>query len=811
MSKIRGKGKKTGNISMLATTSNRFLDRIDPLHAKFPLFDHPFVRHIWESKYRWQDEQTPYDTFKRVAYAIHPMESANPEVAYEAMCAGLWMPGGRIIAGAGTTKRVTLLNCYVNQTLEDSLESIMEGVSVAARTQQQGGGIGTDFSTLRPEGAILHRTGGRASGPLPFMDMWHSMCSTIMSAGDRRGAMMGTIVDTHPDLPKFITAKQQQGRLTNFNLSILVSDMFMEAVKEDADWQLYFSIPPIEDTGLGSFEGDDGQTQYIYSEIKARKLWEQITRTTFEYSEPGVIFIDRVNDLNNLKYTETISCTNPCGEQPLPPHGCCNLGAVNLSRLVHKPFTDSARIDFDLLKEITKLGVRFLDSVIEVTNYPLEAQQEEEFNKRRIGLGVSGLADCLAQLQIRYGSSKAVEITDKIFYTLSQAAYSESIDLAEEKGPFPLWTTELLDHNSWAAQRLDHALLARARKHGLRNGVLLTVAPTGTTSILFGNVSSGIEPVFDHQPKRRVRQLGQDKWETHDTLGYGAALYERYRQQQLEPGDHGNIGDFGLPGYMVTTDDLTIEDHITMQATVQRWVDASVSKTINVSKETTYEQFARVYDLAYSLGCKGCTTYRPSDIRGSILIKAEKPGPLDPKTSAIITAAGEGLRQRPESLHGVTHKIKWPSMSAALYLTINYTEEGIPFEVFLASKDGRHHDWMTATSLMISALLRKGGDIGFIAEELEQVHSFGDTAFIQGPRDSKARFYGSLPAFIGGVLGKYLLEGLVHQAVHSVAPTTKTHPAMRPHGEQCPVCRAPGLEHKEGCKTCNSCGFTSCG
>lgn len=607
---------------------------------------------------------------------------------------------------------------------------------------------------------------------------------------------MGTISDTHPDLPKFITAKQTQGRLTNFNVSVLISDAFMEAVKEDADWDLYFPIA-LKDRKVETIEDADNVTQYVYSTHKARDLWSMITKATYEYSEPGVIFIDRVNDLNNLKAVEQIHCTNPCGEQPLPPHGCCNLGAVNLARMVHKPFTPEASFSFELLQRITTLGIRFLDSVIDVASYPLDEQRLEETNKRRLGLGVSGLADCLAQLRLRYGSPEAINFTDKVFNALCQTAYSESCSLAEEKGSYPLWNKKVVDKESgtFASQRLDYAILERIKKYGLRNGMLLTVAPTGTTSILFGNVSSGIEPVFDHKPKRNVRQA-DNSYLAHETLGYGAALYARLHGNEQHPVE--------LPSYMVTCDDLSVEDHITTQATVQRWIDASVSKTCNISEGTTYEQFVKVYDLAYALGCKGCTTYRPSDTRGNILSREGD----QPRASGKGSQASQELLLRPEVLQGVTHKIKWPSMTASLYLTVNYND-GLPHEVFLASKDGRHHDWMTALTLMITSILRRGGDISFVGQELQQVHSFGDTAFLQAPGDTHPMHYGSLPAYIGAHLATYL-RATPSEAL--LAATTKSLPAIAIEaGEKCPKCQAHTLERKEGCKTCASCGYSDCG
>jgi ribonucleoside-diphosphate reductase alpha chain len=766
---------------------NHYLFELDQAHQAFDLFSHPFSQEIWGSKYRYKDDTSIRDTFMRIAKAVYASDLEGLEPAYDAMAAGLWMPGGRIIAGAGTEKRVTLMNCYVNKQIGDSLDDIMEGVKIAALTQQQGGGIGTDFSTLRPTGAILRRTGARASGPLPFMDMWHSMCSTIMSAGDRRGAMMGTIIDTHPDLLDFITAKQQPNRLTNFNVSVLVTDAFMEAVKEDEDWMLHFPVPPYSSRPQSLVDLDfeeEGAAQYVYSVHKARDLWTTITRNTYDWSEPGVIFIDRVNDLNNLQYCEHIQCTNPCGEQPLPPNGTCNLGAINLSRLVKSPYSDEAELNFELLTKVAKTGMRFLDNVIDVTNYPMPEQKDEELQKRRTGLGVSGLGDALAQLRLRYGSPAALELTDKIFYTICQAAYTASADLAQERGPFPLYSSEFLERG-FAANKLDFGVLEKVKAHGLRNGVLLTVAPTGTTSILYGDISSGIEPIFALKTKRNVRQ-SDNSFKQFETESFSLRFFKHCQPSGA------------IPSYMVTVDDLTVEDHITTQAAVQKWVDASVSKTVNCPKELTYEQFTRVYDLAYSLGAKGCTTYRPSETRGAILVSAD----TDERPTTTTK-----LRARPDELFGRTRKIRWPTLTSSLYLTVNYDEGGTPYEAFFNCKDSRFHDWHVATSLMITSILRKGGDTHFIADELRAVTSLHDTAFIQGPGDSHPRNYGSLISLVGAHLSELLVQSPWGQTetVHS------THNANTSLKERCPQCGGFTLIHKEGCKICENCSYSDCG
>lgn len=780
---------------------------IDPLHVKIDQSPSKMVQDVWASKYKWKDEPNWLATALRVATDIYSNDTEKHLVeAQIAMERRLWIPGGRILAGAGTDKRVTMMNCYVNETLADSMEGIMHGLTNTALTLQQGGGIGTDFSTLRPEGALLTRTHTKASGPLPFMHMWDRASATIRSAGDRRGAMMGTMCDTHPDIIKFIHSKRELGSLTQFNISVLVSDALMEAVKDDAEWLLYFHVPPMDRTNDLSdydFTDESGVKQYVYKVLPARELWELITKNTYEYSEPGVIFIDRVNDLNNLYYCEDIRCTNPCGEQPLPPHGTCNLGHINLARCVRRPFSSSAELDTTLIQNLTRMGVRFLDNVIDVTRYPLDPQALEEHNKRRLGLGFTGLADCLAQLGIRYGSPDAVRVTEEINRIMCWEAYKTSSDLATERGPFPLFNKDkYLLGNNFAATMLPSEIKEKIAKNGIRNSLLMTVAPTGTGSIVVGNVSSGCEPVFLHSTERRVLKPTsgfKDEWDTYVEWGYGARLYF-LSQGCLE-------GQIELPSYMVTTEDLTIQDHVVMQAAAQRWIDASISKTINVPKEMSYEEFIRVYELAYSLGCKGCTTYRPSDVRGSVL---SKPGESSHPSSS------ETLADRPETLHGTTYKIKWPSMTSSLYLTINSDSEGKPFECFLASKDSKFHDWTTALTVMITAIFRKGGDISFVAKELQQIQSLSDGAFKAG------KHHPSLAAYVGYILERHITGNQEHEDKQVVADESRPQgiliqrngtltPVGKYSGEKCPNCNQLTLVRKEGCKVCQECDFTTCG
>lgn len=770
--------------------SNNYRFTTDPTHKGVDLFEQELTQDIWRDKYRWDrnpsSENHPYDSFERVAMGVYEHDTReHMELALEAMKEGLWVPAGRIQAGAGTNKIVTMINCYVCRTIPDSMDGIGDALKDAMLTMQQGGGIGMDFSTLRPTGAWLSRTGAVASGPLPFMDMWNSMCSTIMSAGSRRGAMMGVMHCEHPDLPAFIEAKKEGGRLTNFNVSILVTDGFMEAVALDENWYLGFDVPRADGNHIMEIEREDGMW-YIYSQYKARDLWNQIIESTYEYSEPGVIFIDRINDQNNLKYVEDISCTNPCGEQPLPPNGACNLGAVNLARLVKDPFGEKPTFDFDTLEQVVHIGVRFLDNVIDVTHYPLEAQQQEEDSKRRIGLGITGLADTLAMMKIRYGSERALQVTNSIMEVIKVEAYRASCELAAERGPFPVFKAADWGKDSPVVQSLPHDLQQNIQSQGIRNGVLLTIAPTGTTSIYCGNVSSGLEPVFLHEVKRKVLQPDGTRKE-YTAKGYSALIWDH-----LHPGQP-------LPPYMVTAFDLQVRDHIRMQSVCQKHIDASVSKTINCPEDMSIEEFKLVYWDAYELGCKGCTTYRPSDMRGSVLS-----GVTDE------TALAGTLPQRPDVLHGRTYKIKWPNADAAYYITINDAASGAPFEIFISSTSAKYADWSTALSLMISAIMRKGDDISFIPEELGKVISVTDYAWING------KFYGSLVALIGDIIKRHI-DGVDISEVNELPLeakklTTGNHGAgALPLGEICPACHKPTMYPMEGCTRCLDCGYSTCG
>lgn len=714
---------------------------------------------IWDMKYRFkrQDgtpvDQAPHDTWMRVAHSLAQPERDEDRQAwaarfYEAMYDFKFLPAGRIIAGAGTDRRVTLFNCFVMGTIDDSMTGIFDALKEAALTMQQGGGVGMDFSTIRFRGAPVVTVGSDASGPLSFMDCWDAMCRTIMSAGTRRGAMMGTLRCDHPDIEDFIEAKRDQRRLRNFNLSVLVTDKFMQCVKADGSFPLMWN----------------GE---VVKRAQARDLWDKIMRATYDVAEPGVIFIDRVNATNNLEYCETIAATNPCGEEPLPPYGACLLGSINLTRFVYSPFSMQSGIDMKGLDATVRTAIRMMDNVIEVSGYPLPQQEEEARAKRRLGLGVTGLADMLAMRGYRYGTQQAADLTSQVMHQIAISAYSASASLAEEKGSFPLY-----DRDAYLAPgKFPTFVKSLIEVHGIRNSHLLAIAPTGTISLFAGNVSSGIEPIFATSYERKVLQSDGSK-QTHVVKDYAVELFE-----QLHHGEE-------LPDYFVTAADLTPYQHLLMQHAAQRHVDTSISKTINCPADIGFESFKDVYFGAYEMGLKGCTTYRPNDVTGSVLsVASAKP------------TASTAPPPRDPVLEGKTYKFKHGDSEHAIYVTINdaVTDgQRRPFEVFINSKNMEHYAWTVALTRMISAVFRRGGDVAFVHEELKAVFDPRGGAWSDG------EYIPSVVAAIGSIIEKHLGVAV---------PVLATGAS----GRQCPKCGAATLIKQEGCDVCTSCTYSKCG
>ncbi len=807
-------------------------------------FPRPISEQIWDQKYRLKAadgriiDRTIGATFRRVARAAARVEKKPDRKKWEkrffdSMADFSFLPGGRILAGAGSGREVTLFNCFVMGRIEDDLSSIFDNVKEAALTMQKGGGIGHDFSTLRPSGAPVGGVGSDASGPVSFMDVWDAMCRTIMSAGSRRGAMMGTLRCDHPDIEAFIEAKSRPDRLRMFNLSVLVTDAFIKAVKADRDWDLVF----------------DGQ---VYKTLRARDLWDKMMRATYEYAEPGVIFIDRINSHNNLGYLETISTTNPCGEQPLPPYGACLLGSVNLVRFVTNPFEKNASLDLRKLRRIVRNGVRFLDNVIDISKYPLEMQSEEAMSKRRIGLGVTGLADALTMCGVRYGTTKSAKLASRWMAAIERYAYTASADIARSKGAFPLYDRAAYLSGP-AGKRLDEKLRKKIKKSGLRNGLLTSIAPTGTISLLAGNVSSGVEPVFDLSYGRNIIQAdGSRRKFVVEDYAYSEYLKKFGEHEQL-------------PDFFVTAHEVAPIDHLRMQAALQDHVDSSISKTINCPSSISFDAFKDLYMEAYRLGLKGCTTYRPNPVTGAVLVPGSEAEEASSRptgerrenglVSRIYASGGDEKEndsdsvvymseplERHHKLGGATYKLKWPQSDHAYYITINDIESDgrrRPFEIFINSKNLEHYAWTVALTRMISAVFRRGGDVSFVVDELRDVFDPRGGHWING------RYVPSLLAAIGDVVGRHMVaigfisEGdldldfgpdrnahrsadlapghdFVSDAVsdHDLDRDTDTDqrgggPMLRAQ-KYCPKCHSPSFTYQEGCWVCRNCGHSKC-
>ncbi|WP_112323974.1 adenosylcobalamin-dependent ribonucleoside-diphosphate reductase [Oceanibium sediminis] len=823
-------------------------------------FSAPIAEQIWDMKYRLKDadghplDGTVEDSWHRIARALAEVED-DPKTWEPRFYAALedfrFLPAGRIVAGAGTKRSVTLFNCFVMGTIPDTMGGIFEMLKEAALTMQQGGGIGYDFSTIRPRGADVKGVAADASGPLSFMDVWDAMCRTIMSAGSRRGAMMATMRCDHPDIESFITAKQDPARLRMFNLSVLVTDAFMEAVKADGPWELVF----------------DGK---VYRTLEARDLWNRIMRATYDYAEPGVIFIDRINQRNNLYYAEQIAATNPCGEQPLPPYGACLLGSINLARLVPEPFAEGAGLDEGALDELVATAVRMMDNVVDASRFPLPQQAAEAAAKRRIGLGVTGLADALLMVGARYGSEEAARLTEHWLKRIARAAYLTSAQLAAEKGAFPLFDREKFLASA-VMQDMDDDVRGAVAEHGIRNALLTSIAPTGTISLFAGNVSSGIEPVFAYAYTRKVLQRDGSRTE-EEVVDYAVQMWRDLK------------GDAPLPDHFVNAQTLAPLDHVRMQAAAQRWVDSSISKTINCPEDISFDDFKEVYMAAWDQGCKGCTTYRPNAVTGSVLSvdSADTPGSrmkerrkalnltqeqiaemtgCDQTTlskierdirslrkSELLTALARTLQtteqwllyggnvtageapsapgdpvmvdgdvvylaeklDRPEALEGNTYKIKWPESEHAIYITINDVIVGgqrRPFEVFINSKNMEHFAWTVALTRMISAVFRRGGDVSFVVEELKAVFDPRGGAWMGG------RYIPSILAAIGGVIERHMIAIGFLGGEGQGAKTDPQLAAMavgERRGPACPNCGQYTMHMVEGCMTCGSCGHSKC-
>jgi len=645
-------------------------------------------------KYAKGEERTADDIRRRVAKALAAVERdpARWEPVFYDTLANGFIPGGRVNSAAGTTLSATLINCFV-QPVGDSVSETVDGkpgiyvaLMEAAETMRRGGGVGYDFSAIRPKGAEVRGTQSTASGPVSYMRVFDKSCETVESAGSRRGAQMGILRCDHPDIEDFIHAKDQ-GELTNFNISVAVTDAFMQAVEADADWTLTHTAKPGPETAGEPTRRDDGA--WIYREVKARVLWKQIMDATYDHAEPGVFFVDRANADNNLSYVETIAATNPCGEQPLPAYGCCCLGSIALDHFVDAPFQPQARFDFDAFARVVRPAVRMLDNVLEATVWPLPQQKSEAMAKRRVGLGFTGLGDALVMLGLRYDSDDARAMATRIAAAMRDEAYSASVEIAKEKGAFPLLDREQYLAPPRFASRLPQPLQAEIRAHGIRNSHLLSIAPTGTISLAFAdNASNGIEPAFSWTYQRKKR-MPDDSMRTYDVEDHAWRLY-RHLGGDIEK----------LPPAFVTALELSAQDHMRMVAAVAPYVDSAISKTVNVPEDYPFARFEHLYLEGWKAGLKGLTTYRPNAVLGSVLsvapsAEAREPNDLDASEGdrrirldaapepALSSLRWPGRPKLPGGNLAWTYMIESPFGQFAIFVGHVENGEPHPFEVWV--------------------------------------------------------------------------------------------------------------------------------
>ncbi len=643
---------------------------------------------IWDTKYRLKAKDgtiidaTIDDTYKRVARALADVETEEKrEYWYERFCWALRkgaIPAGRITSNAGALAHkpaTSTINCTVSGTIGDSMNEILGKVHEAGLTLKAGCGIGYEFSTLRPRGAYVSGAGAYTSGPLSFMDIYDKMCFTVSSAGGRRGAQMGTFDIGHPDVLEFIRAKREDGRLRQFNLSLLITDEFMQAVKDNADWRFAFPVleDELESEGLnledptqvvwrdwpkkqGYVTNDDGEVACkVYKTVPAQRIWDMIMSSTYDFAEPGFVLIDKVNEENNNWFDENIRATNPCGEQPLPPYGSCLLGSVNLTKFVRDPFTHEARFDWVQFRDVVKVFTRMLDNVVEINGLPLGQQRNEIYRKRRHGMGFLGLGSSCTMLRMKYGSAGAVSFTERVARELALAGWETALELAEEKGPAPIMsedfdvTQEMLHkrpqmvkdgwkvgqkipgrvlharYSKYMRRVAEHApeIVEALAERGARFTHHSSIAPTGTISLsLANNASNGIEPSFAHHYYRNVIREGKKTKEKVDVFSFELLAYRKLINEAAMP--HSDDASAALPEYFVAADDISPTEHVDMQAAAQTWVDSSISKTANVPTDYPYEDFKNIYMYAYDKGLKGCTTFRfnPEAFQG-VLVKEE--------------------------------------------------------------------------------------------------------------------------------------------------------------------------------------------
>ncbi len=828
----------------------------DSLPGRLHQFDvQPISRDVLAEKYFKPGESSLEQLYGRVARALASVEKPELRAEWEQkfltnLHAGA-IGAGRIMSAAGTDIQATLINCFV-QPVGDAIQGvddegypgIYEALREAAETMRRGGGVGYDFSRIRPKGAFVKGTHSIASGPCSYMNVFDQSCSTVESAGSRRGAQMGVLRIDHPDVAEFITAKRTPGRWINFNVSVGVSDAFMQAVANGTDWELVHKAKPGQKVlEGGGYQRADGL--WVYRKLPARELWDTIMQSTYDFAEPGILFLDQIGRDNNLNYCEKIEATNPCGEQPLPPYGCCDLGPIILTNFVRNPFGagGDAAFDFDAFEQVVATQVRALDNVLDVTFWPLEQQRNESAHKRRIGVGFTGLGNALTMLKLRYDREDGRAMATEIARRMRDAAYRASVELAKEKGAFPKFKADGYLAEGTFASRLPDDIQADIRQHGIRNSHLLSIAPTGTVSLAFAdNASNGIEPAFSWGYKRNKREADGSK-SSYTVEDHAFRLYRSLVDSTVSSDDTGK-----LPDYFVNALEMSAQDHVAMMEAVQPFVDTSISKTVNIPEDYPYDSFKDLYRQAWQAGLKGLATYRPNSILGAVLetTPAKKDEPAAPAPNAPAPAPAvpydpmrSVIEKRPAGgLPSVTEKIEyWTSEGQQrLYLIVSFlpvpaadgkgtVERAIEF-FMPVGQSGESQQWITATMRMLS-LAARGGFLDRALSDMQKVT--WDRGPVRLGTYEKAdgthvpRWHDSEVAAIG-----YAVENLIanrQKAAQASLFDADELPAVEPQvapaamvptsvmaGKKCPECGAHAMIRKDGCDYCTQCGFVgSCG
>ncbi|MBG6082988.1 adenosylcobalamin-dependent ribonucleoside-diphosphate reductase [Rubrivivax gelatinosus] len=815
-------------------------------------------------KYAKSGETSATEIYARVAAGVAAAEPEHLRARYKKeffdnMVAGA-IGAGRIMSAAGTGIRATLANCFVQPvgdavmgTDEDGYPGIYVALLEAAETMRRGGGVGYDMSRIRPKGAFVKGTHSSASGPCSYMDVFDKSCQTVESAGARRGAQMGVLRIDHPDILEFITAKREPGRWNNFNVSVGIVEGFMQAVQTGADWQLVHKAEPAQAAkDAGAFRRDDGL--WVYKTVPAKQIWDTIMRSTYEFAEPGILFLDNMNRDNNLRYCETIEATNPCAEEPLPKYGCCDLGPVILPNFVRNAFTASAEFDYAAFAAAVALQVRFLDNVLDVTHWPLPQQQEEAHAKRRIGVGYTGLGDALIMLNLRYDSEQGREAAGQITRCMRDAAYTASTALAAEKGAFPKFdAAEYLAEGTFAS-RLPESIKAEIRAHGIRNSHLLAIAPTGTVSLAFAdNASGGIEPAFSlaYNRKKRLKEGGHAMYAVKDHAF--RVFSEKVCEPKLRDGLIAAVCNYNasfdadgktyavkdvLPSSFVTALEMPASEHLAMMRAVQPYIDTSISKTVNVPEDYPYDDFKGLYMAAWRAGLKGLATYRPNSILGSVLSVGAPAPASTPAAAPAPLAEDDPLRKqfdnrREGELEGVTSKVEYMTHEGkrSVYLVVNFQRvDGIvggkpvtierPVEFFMpAGQMGEGQQWISSNMRLLSMVARSGGSVAKALTNMrEVVWDKGQVRCGLVVKDDGGKvpmFHDSEVAAIGYALQRILIKRGFLDSVGNQVPVRKLAERLARRDEEfamndndpAAASRPPGAPTLNGAgKKCPECG-----